>query len=85
MTPEELTQVGFEGGQHFWQILADKRYTGLADDTEPLQRVVPRKGRDLTEEDLARNWQIANERVFVEQFFGRLFSSLAYIWSLMEV
>jgi hypothetical protein len=72
MTPEELTRAGFEGGQHFWQILADKGYTGPADDTEPLQRVVPRKGRGLTEEDLARNRRIANERVFMEQFFGRL-------------
>jgi hypothetical protein len=72
MTPEELTRAGFEGGQHFCQILTDKGYTVPADNTEPLERVVPRKGRGLSEEDLARNRQIVDERVFVEQFFGRL-------------
>jgi hypothetical protein len=71
MTPEEIVTAGLQPGPRYWKIMADKGYTGSPDDTEPLVRVCPRKG-PLTPEQAATNRRINEERVVVEQFFGRL-------------
>jgi len=79
MTPEEMIQNEAQVEHAYWLIMGDKGYVGPADDTHPIERVVPKKGT-LTEADRQRNISINRERVVVEQYLGRL----AKLWSTMS-
>ena len=57
MTPEEAVQCGLGHGVHYWKIMADKGYIGNPNDTHPLERVCPHKGR-LTEPQACLEWTI---------------------------
>jgi hypothetical protein len=79
MTPEEAVQCGLGHGVHYWKIMADKGYIGNPNDTHPLERVCPHKGR-LTEPQRAWNGLFARERVVVEQYLGRL----SRLWEVLN-
>lgn len=80
MTPDELILNGKPHGAHFWKILADKGYIGNSADTHPIERVCPVKATN--DPNLRRKNQIhSNQRVVIEQFFGRL----ATLWTTMNL
>lgn len=78
MTPEEMIRNQAQAEFSYWQIMGDKGYVGQADDTHPIERVVPKKGL-LNEAERQRNILINRERVVVEQYLGRL----CRLWSTM--
>ena len=63
----------------FWGVCQDKGYTGPAEDTPEIRRVIPRKnGRH---EERKANQEISNIRVHVERFFGRF----TQLWKVAQV
>lgn len=52
-----------------WACLMDKGYQGAA---ELVRAILPKRGRNLGEEDESRNDKIAKSRVICENFYGRL-------------
>jgi hypothetical protein len=66
MTPNELARADAPRDSPYWYILADKGYTGSNDDTEPLKRIVPKRGSNLSEDERQRNLLINRQRVVVE-------------------
>ena len=72
MSPEEIVSCQLEPGARYWKILADKGYIGSPDDTEPLERVCPKKGSNLTPNENALNRRLSAMRSVVEMFFGRV-------------
>lgn len=52
-----------------WALMADKGYQGAA---ELCRAILPKKGRNLTDEDDERNDRIASDRVICENFYGRM-------------
>lgn len=82
LTEEEHAHVNNDPNRQFWPILADKGYTGPAEDTHPIKRIVPYKNAFLNEQ-VQFNAALNPIRVVVEQFFGRcttLFATTAKPW-----
>lgn len=56
----------------YWATCLDRGYIGPARDTPDLRRITPKKGRNLSVQDLEYNVKVARLRVPIEQFFGRV-------------
>jgi DDE superfamily endonuclease len=83
--PDEavMSDVGerWSGGAAMWAVLADKGYQGYP---ASLRVILPKRkpaGRELEQEDMAKNADISSDRVLVENYFGRLSS----LWKVMYV
>jgi hypothetical protein len=79
-TPAEIARQEELIEPPFWPVMGDRAYIGPAEDTEPIKRIVPRRGRFLNQQQQGRNRVIDTKRVVIEQFFGRM----CHLWAVFR-
>lgn len=72
VTPQEALHMPARWRGEYWPVLADKGYVGPAEDTAPVRRIVPKRGKLVDAREEEDNKAINARRVPVEQFLGRL-------------
>lgn len=80
-TPAEIRSLReVDGNNNRWAILLDRGYTGPAEDTPTIRRIAIAKEKALlTTEDVEKNQILAEIRVHVECFFGRMYQLFPFL------